>query len=317
MHLFYQDKYKVKGAYNDRYFRIALSAIAAHIIVLYYDPDSLFDAIFTISYLKGFIGSFIIAMLLTEYIHFVTVRLDIKYDWHIHTLYRIFWQTIIGFIAPAVLAFLLASLFFWINGYNVFDTVYLEQDFALIVVMLLTINLYYFGLNSFLKLRHMQTAVPLMTSEIEAQRVAPIAEKHNETNSINNEVPSIKEIIVVGTPSKSIPVRVEHISYCYILGGYAFVRTTDMESLSDSYQISNNLKTMEELLDKRMFFRINRRMIVNFTACKSFAPGKNKTLEVLLEPVPYPNGSKIPEEHERLCVVSEDRVTAFKLWMDR
>jgi len=140
--------------YNDRYFRIVLSLLAAHIIVLYNDKDSFFQAVFTFSYLRGMAGSFVIALLLTEYVHYITVRLDWKFDWHANTLLRLFWQALLAFVAPSLLAFLLAAFLFWIFNINIFHTTYLQQDYTVIVFMILSINMYYFGLNSFLRLRH-------------------------------------------------------------------------------------------------------------------------------------------------------------------
>jgi hypothetical protein len=95
------------------------------------------------------------------------------------------------------------------------------------------------------------------------------------------------------------------------------MRTFDMASLGQSYELGIPLKNLEDILDKRLFFRINRQMIVNFNACKFFTPGKNKTLELFPEPALYGPGAKIPAEHKRLHIISEDRVAAFKLWMDR
>ena len=69
-----------KVNYNDRYFRIVLSLLAAHIIVMYNETDSFLEALFTETYIRGVLASFVIAWLLTTYIHFISVRLDRRYD---------------------------------------------------------------------------------------------------------------------------------------------------------------------------------------------------------------------------------------------
>ncbi|WP_199117795.1 LytTR family DNA-binding domain-containing protein [Pedobacter sp. ASV28] len=288
--------------YNDRYLRIALCLVAAHIIVLYNEDHTFFQALFTFSYWRGLLGSFVIATLLVNYIHWVTVRLDKRFDWHADTLNRLLWQLLIGFFAPALFAFLLAAFFFGIFGKNILETTYLQQDYTLVVTMLLTMNLYYFGLNSFLRLK---------SSSANDRVQEPLAGKEPERRDNG------KEILVVNTPTVSVPLRPENISYCYLLQNCVFVRTADMKTLSESYQIAGSLKELEAKLDRRMFFRINRQMIINFNACGSYRPGKNKTLEVFPDPAPYEKGTKIPDQHKRLCMVSEDRVAAFRLWMDR
>ncbi|TRW21946.1 LytTR family transcriptional regulator [Flavobacterium zepuense] len=279
--------------YNDGYFRLVLAAIAAHIIVMYNVEKGFFEALFTLSYIRGFIGSWVIALLLIQYVHFVTLRLDKKYDWHDNTLLRFLWQTLLAFAAPAFLAFLLAAMFFWIFDRNIFHTSYLSQDYTLVIFMILVINIYYFGLHSFLLHRQVTRNVNRAT-----------------------ESPS-REILIVDTPTRSIPVKLDTVAYFFILGGTVFMRTFDMPSLGQSYQIGIPLKNLEDILDKRLFFRINRRMIVNFNACTSYKQGRNKTLELIVAPVLYETGTKIPAEHERLTHVSEDRVVSFKLWMDR
>lgn len=286
--------------YNDKYFRIVLALIASHIIVMYDEPDGFFHAVFTASYWRGIAGSFVIAMALTTYIHFVTVRLDTKLDWKHHNLLRLLWQSVFGFFLPAIAAFLLAAGFFAIYGINILRTTYLQEDYTIILLMLLVLNVYYFGLNSYL-LR--DSHHPVLN---EAKREEPVI-----------PTSTAREILIVDTPTRSIPVKLDTAVYFFISGGSAFMRTNEMQSINDSHRLDIPLKALEEILDKRTFFRINRQMIVNFNACKFYKPGKNKTLELFPEPELYAKGAKVPSEHERLHIISEDRVAAFKSWMDR
>ncbi|MXN91151.1 hypothetical protein GR160_07895 [Flavobacterium sp. Sd200] len=189
----------------------------------------------------------------------------------------------------------MAALFFYAYGYNIFKTTYMSQDYTLILFMILAINIYYFGLNSFLRLRG--------TSII----------KNEDVDSTT----SSKEVILVDTVNRSIPVKVEDIAYYYILKGDVYMRTKAMSNMEESYPIQDNLRALEQKLDRRMFFRINRQMIVSFQSCLYYKPGKNKTLEVALTPAPYQNVESVPVEHARLCIVSEDRAVSFRKWMDR
>jgi len=298
--------------YHDFYFRIILALIGAHLIVMYNDPHSFFEVVFRWPYLRAMLGSFVIAFLLVQYIHYVTLRLDSRFDWHDQTLQRLFWQTVIGFLSPALFAFMLAAFFFWIFDMNILKTTYLSQDYTLIIFMLLAVNIYYFGLHSFLRYKEV-AGNKVILPEADYPYPVPSPERWESLN----EVQSKKQILIVDTATKSIPVRTEQIAYLYILSGTVFLRTFEMDSVNESYQINENLKAIEDSLDKKQFFRINRQMIVSFNAVKFYSPGKNKTLDIIVEPQPYPGTVSIPSEHIRLCVVSEDRATAFKDWMKR
>lgn len=282
--------------YNDFYFRVLLSLVASHILVMYNEPDTFFQAVFTASYWIGMAGSFIISILLTGYIYTVTVRLDRKLDWQDRAVQRLLWQGLLGFLAPAIGAFLLAAIFFSIMGLHILQTSYLRQDYTIILLMLLVMNLYYFGLNSYLLRRK---------------------PKEGASDKPPAQAPQPREILIVDTPARSIPVQLKEVAYFFILKGSVFMRTDNMPSLNDSYPLDMPLKQLEGLLDKNMFFRINRQMIVNFRACGAYRPGRNKTLELTVDPPPYPRDVKVPKEHERLCIISEDRVRQFRIWMDR
>ncbi|OKS85698.1 LytTR family DNA-binding domain-containing protein [Mucilaginibacter polytrichastri] len=267
---------------------------------MYNEPDTFFEAVFTGSYWIGMAGSFVIAILLTTYIHFVTVRLDKKLDWKHHAILRLLWQSVFGFFVPAFGAFLLAAGFFAIYNINILKTTYLSEDYTIILLMLLVLNVYYFGINSYL---------------LRDSREPDITTGENGEKGVS--INPAREVLIVDTPTRSIPVKLDTAAYFFILGGAVFMRTTEMPSINDSYRLDIPLKTLEGMLDKRLFFRINRQMIVNFNACKFYRPGKNKTLELFPEPALYASGAKIPTEHERLHIISEDRVAPFRLWMDR
>src|SRR5690606_32021692 len=136
--------------YSDSGIRIVLSILAAHIMTVYNEPEGFFKIILSPSYLRGFIASFVIALLIIQLIYFITVRLNKVYIWHEQPLLRFLWQLLLGFLTPAVAVFLLVALFFRIYSIDVFHTEYISQDYPLVLLMLLCINLYYFGLHYFL-----------------------------------------------------------------------------------------------------------------------------------------------------------------------
>ena len=74
-----------------------------------------------------------------------------------------------------------------------------------------------------------------------------------------------------------------------------------------NYAIDYSLDKIEELVGSKMFFRINRNMIVNFSSIQDILAYSSSRLKILLKSWTEPDE----------LLVSRDRVTEFKLWMDR
>ncbi|MDX9905414.1 MAG: LytTR family DNA-binding domain-containing protein [Bacteroidales bacterium] len=75
----------------------------------------------------------------------------------------------------------------------------------------------------------------------------------------------------------------------------------------NNYAVDYSLDKVEELIDPKMFFRVNRNLIVNFTAIQDVLIYSSNRLKIIL--------SGWDEEDEIL--VSRERVAEFKEWMDR
>ena len=290
---------------NEAGFHVVICLVAAHVITRYNTTTSFFEVAFTAPYIRGMVASFVIALILTQYIHYISQRLDKKYDWYSQSAWRLIWQSMLGYALPAIFAFILASIFFSIYDINILKTTYLQQDYPLILMMLFAFNLLIISMSLFK--RSFSTI-----KELEAAKLDGRLEQSDVITSIN-----YRQVLTVQTTFKTIPIKVEDIAYLFILQGNVFVRTKDSTTINDSQQVSVTLKTLEETLDPKQFFRINRQTIVNFNACHSYSSFNTKLLQVTLNPIPYKPGMKVPDEHQRLSVVSEDRVSAFKQWINR
>ncbi|GEM_PF-4293298 len=304
---------KPKVKYHDHLMRFVLAIIGAHVMVLYNDPQDFYEAVFTASYIRGFIASLIISYIIVYYIQAATIILDKKYDWQVDTLLRIVWQLVFGIFVPAFVVFLLVAFFMWIYNINVFRTSYLRQDYPLAILMLLVLNLYYFGLYCFIKLKKTSAVVDHIVLNNDG-----MISSHSGTffqdveNERDNTEPNFKETILVNTFDRTIPVDVTEIAYIFRYSGNVFIRLKTMESINDCYQVNFTLKELEGMLKPSLFFRINRQMLIIRDSCTGYRSEKNKTLSLSLEP-PLPS----EKEYLRLITVSEDRCSSFKMWMDR
>lgn len=96
-------------------------------------------------------------------------------------------------------------------------------------------------------------------------------------------------------------LRVEDVAYFYFEGRTTFaVAANGKEHILDL-----SLNRLEEQLDPSMFFRVNRQMIINLDAIDQVIPSFKGKIRVMVHP---PFKSDI--------IISEGRVSAFKLWLD-
>ncbi|MEE4213896.1 MAG: LytTR family DNA-binding domain-containing protein [Bacteroidales bacterium] len=99
------------------------------------------------------------------------------------------------------------------------------------------------------------------------------------------------------------PVQVADIHYFYIREGCAFISRGG----GRDYAIDFSLDRLEQMLDPKRFYRVNRNYIVNINAIKDIIAYSSSRLKLILD------GQD--ENHD--VVVSRDRVADFKKWMDR
>lgn len=83
-------------------------------------------------------------------------------------------------------------------------------------------------------------------------------------------------------------------------------KSTFLQNLQGrDYAINYSLDQLEELLDPQKFFRINRSYIVAFPAIKDIVSYSNSRLEI-----------KLTSTQSEEIIVSRDRVTEFKSWLE-
>ncbi len=113
--------------------------------------------------------------------------------------------------------------------------------------------------------------------------------------------PKERFLIKVGEHYKS--VETDTIEYFYINERCSFIHVNTGKNFAVDY----SLDKIEEIVDTKMFFRINRNMIVNFSSIQDVLKYSSNRLFIRL---------KCSKESDKL-LVSRDRVFDFKLWLDR
>ncbi|MCD8041597.1 MAG: LytTR family DNA-binding domain-containing protein [Tannerellaceae bacterium] len=107
--------------------------------------------------------------------------------------------------------------------------------------------------------------------------------------------------IKIGEHYKSIPISDIHCFYIQERCNFLQI------SSGKSYPVDYSLDKIEQIIDTRHFFRINRNYIINFYAIEDIIVYSTSRLKIILS---NPNNA---EE----MIVSRDRVSDFKIWMDR
>lgn len=283
-------------AYKDKKFRLIAAILGAHFLAVFGYDEGTFEILLQLNYWVALIFGTIIGLLGLYLVYRATKWLDSRYDWFEHTLIRTSLQILLGWILPCIAMFLFAAGYFAFFRTNILETDYLKLDFPVIAILMLIMNIFY--LCYYLVWHNRQLK----------EKVIAIPEAEDKA----------RNIFIVHTATRSIPIKTDDISQVFILEGNTFLRTTEMQDYQDAYLITETLKTMEELLDPALFFRVNRKMIVHIESITSFVPGKNQTLELSLSPSLYTGKpADMPVDLKKLHTVSEDRVPLFKKWMER
>lgn len=122
--------------------------------------------------------------------------------------------------------------------------------------------------------------------------------------SLGREEITYKERFLINYGQKIKKVKTEEIAFFYAMEKSVFASTFDMHTLPVDY----TLDKLQEVLDPKKFFRINRKMLVNFESIKNMVPFSRSRIKIELTP-------PAPKDIDPL--VSVERSSQFKEWMDK
>lgn len=268
--------------YHDLLFRIILSLVAAHLVVAFGEKDTFFQLLVLWDYWRSLCFSFIIAFVLVSIVYLCTCWLDFRFHWTTKTLARAGLQTVLGLVLPAVIAFLLADVYFRLYHISIFQTIYLKFDYPVVVLMLLLLNVYYVAFYFF---RQWQLSIKIKSDN------APSPVKTVTT-----------DVYIVSKGSDNIPLPFISISYFYHEGQYNFVRTFE----GQDYLVPDTLDYIEGILPLQLFFRANRQIIINRHSCEKFENAYYGKLKIYLKPH-YISG----------VIISQKKAGQFKIWIGK
>lgn len=100
--------------------------------------------------------------------------------------------------------------------------------------------------------------------------------------------------------------RIKTIMIEDILAFYSFEKTTYLHTNQHrNYIIDYSLEELENMLDSKRYFKINRRYILSIEACSQIVAWSNNRLKIDIEGIDDPK-----------IIVARERVRDFKAWLD-
>lgn len=119
--------------------------------------------------------------------------------------------------------------------------------------------------------------------------------------TIRNPV-TFQERFLVNAGQKLRTIKTSDIAYFYVQTKGVFLCTKD----DKHYDINYTLEKLQEILDPKVFFRINRQYIVNINVIENMYTVSKSRLKLELKPKPTDE-----------IIVSVNNVQEFKLWLNK
>lgn len=119
-------------------------------------------------------------------------------------------------------------------------------------------------------------------------------------NIVPGSVKKNRERFLVKKGQKMIPVEVSDIAYCTIRNSVGFLVTREKQKFPVDY----TLDEIEEMLDEKTFFRVNRQFILAHDIIVAVHPWFNSKLKVEI---------RLPVDED--IIVSRERSGPFKDWL--
>ena len=288
-----QPIHKTEIRYNDFWIKIIGSLIASEMIDSIGRYQSIFRRVTHLYFYTDLLGGFVISLILWELVRFVIHRLDKKYSWIDYPAQRIFLQFLFAIVTPAFLCFVFTLLFMKL-AYNqdIFKTEWLYNEFYVVILIIVIINLVYFTWWLFLRWQalHAQSIIAGEPGIVNGD--APIPERI--------QVSETTAIITVTKAGKNILLPQTEITHVVLEGSYTFIKTGKGESFVTTY----TLDELTKMLNPDSFFRVNRQIIISRNACRAYENIENGKISIDLS-----------VDVKGPVIVSQKRAKAFRNWI--
>ena len=267
--------------YHDKWIRlIGIPVITAFGYYLTYD-DTRFNAWLVYEVLSDAFKIFLV----WQAVRWCIVQLDKRYPWQPHFVQRLliqlFLTSVVGIATLTVLVYL---------EYGFIRPYQMEHYWSFDVVIAFIFLLFANGIYIALYFYH---------SYLQSQE-----DKNSLAQKLSAEAPINHEHLVVRVGKKDILVPYTQISCIYSEAKETYLLSAD----NKTYLLDASLDRLEEQLPESLFFRANRKFILNADLVQSFTAETHGKLTVQLKGHP-----KLPP----YLTISRDKASAFRQWLKR
>jgi len=153
---------------------------------------------------------------------------------------------------------------------------------------------------------------PISKDKLEAslQKISGVAERKDrddvdfkklaELLQMSNKTYKSRFLVKIGLKIKAVPTN--KIAYFFTQDKLSYI----VSHQNDKFPVDHSLEEIDEMLDPKDFFRINRKYIVHIDAVREIHPYFKGRLKLELRP-------EVAED----IVISSEKTPAFKAWLDQ
>lgn len=245
------------------------SIISAHLIISIGEERNLLELILSKDYFFSLALIGTAAFVVVLYVAWIDSNLNRFYDWREKFLERIFYQIVLALVLPAFLVYVLTAFVHYLLETGIKESGFLVIKFPVSFLLLFIINL------------------GLVIAYLLNKLLADDGQEH------------IKPFIWVHKSGRNIPISHEEIAYIFHKGQYNYLRTFS----GQDFMISHTLDEMQHKLPGTEFFRANRQVIINISACSHYETIEFGKLRLEIKP-----------DFDSAVIVSQKRARDFKKW---
>ncbi|RZK04175.1 MAG: hypothetical protein EOO43_22730 [Flavobacterium sp.] len=230
-------------SYNDVWLRLLSALISAHLINVYGEKESVWELVKLGDYYRALAASFVIAIILVEFVYRITLLLDSKLPWEKKFYQRIIFQVSCGILAPLALDCLLAGIYYALHGTDLFKVGHFKYNFIVIALMITLLNAYYL-IHYLIKFK--------------------IRRKPTHLSGIIFQDDCMLK--------KSYPLLIHSENkMCF-----------EIDNNGSRNYLDGSLEQIFKMLPENDYFLINRGYIINRSVIEKMSPGKSRTIRLEL-----------------------------------
>ncbi len=319
--------------YNNCKLRIGAAFVSGLYMLIHATKFDVYRAITSPRFYFVLAISCVVALILIEYVHYMTKKLDHRYGWRSQLSTRIIWQTIYGIIIPGILDLFLIGIYFHFLGENILDNGYFQIDFPMVIIFLLILNGYYFiHYHLLTEERKVQRRVLELTQENhlghdsgaskEPKRInvnelsETVDDSTNTTENHHIEKYSDENLLLYDNRD------ILRINYGGIMAGfhvdrdiiYFYRKDRKMFAVTihgNTYPFKMNIDELLEKYNHLDLCQINRTVVVNCRMIRGYASGEERGRYIIILKPPFRENISI--ENENHFKITKEYIESLKL----